>query len=105
MRQLEIQDFLLETDFLQAYHMVHKDHEPHWSCLYLLRCIWSIFSDTATFNHVYREQNRVADCLAKAAKDYSGEIEFFRVQDLPLNARKLIFLDMIGIPYFRKCCK
>lgn len=57
-----------------------------------------------TIQPIHREQNKVADRLAKNALGRSGNQDFSGMRDLDMTIQKLIFLDIIGIPTFRSPC-
>lgn len=54
---------------------------------------------------IVREQNMVADALAKEAQNLQSRFEFFTRQDLSRNVQKLVFIARIGLPVFRATCK
>lgn len=56
--------------------------------------------DYGPINHIFREQNKVADALAKL-RENNGDQEFYRAKDLPPAINKLLFLDRIGLQSFR----
>lgn len=55
--------------------------------------------DEVIFKHIFREQNRLADSLAKKALDlHTG---FLMLDEVPIELRDLLFEDRLGVQYQR----
>lgn len=63
-------------------------------CLKLLPSTYAII-------HRYRQKNQVADRLAVFAHTQRERLDFFRVMDLPIEARRAIIADIHGSWSFR----
>lgn len=70
----------------------------------MVRRVKAILQEFGNVRIIFREQNKVANQVAKSALGASEKNEFFRARDLSLISQKLIFLDRIGIPNFRSPC-
>lgn len=69
--------------------------------MYWLRRVKKLRHHFGTVTINYREQNKVADHLAKDGLGLMEKKEFSRARDLSSDIQKLLFLDKIGIPTFR----
>lgn len=98
--QLGIIDYVVEIDSAIVYNMVNKKGSIPWHlATYLSSPVsWHI-------KLVYREQNLVVDSIAKEVHPVQHRIDYFRVLDVPVKIRKLLFLDRIGLFVFRAICK
>nr|XP_027086600.1 uncharacterized protein LOC113708336 [Coffea arabica] len=75
------------------------------------KCSWLIRSEIATFQaictlartvgHCYREANQVADALAKAGANGSGNVLYTSQSELPRPAKGALILDKAGTPAIR----
>lgn len=55
-------------------------------------------------DHIFREGNKVADCLANYGCDSAKSQQFLSYSSLPREARGLCFLDKLSVPAIR-CTK
>lgn len=94
----------VESDSSEVVRMLNDSAHNNWRYAYLCRKVRASLRYNDEVRFIYREQNKVADGLAKAALG-QVENEFFSRLDLYLNIQKLMFLDRIGIPSFRSPCK
>lgn len=92
----------METDSIIAYQIVESGMAKNWDYIYFARRIKDLRSSSIRISHIFREQNMVADTLAKEAYGQQNRREFFTLQDLPRNVQKLLYLDRIGLPNFRR---
>lgn len=53
---------------------------------------------------VYREENAVADGLARWAYSVNTETVLHSYSEIPTGVQKLIFFDRIGLPSYRPKC-
>lgn len=104
-RTLGLPNVCIESDATLVVNMLEEMTQPHWCYVYWRRRVKTIRHYFGTMRFIYREQNKVADQLAKNALGLSEKQEFVRVRDLATSIQKLIFLDRIGIPNFRSPCK
>lgn len=104
-RDLGITSYTVEVDSSIVFNMVRRHGIIHWRHIYLLRHIWGLLEPNAHIKLIVREQNMVADALAKEAQNLQSRFEFFTLQDLSRNVQKLVFIDRIGLPVFRATCK
>lgn len=54
--------------------------------------------------HIYRQANKLVDGLAKVAYGLDTRIYFHKLAVVPHPIQKLLFVDRIGLPYFRPKC-
>lgn len=101
---LGLDNVIIETNSEVAAQMIQKIKPAQWSCLYLLRQIWSMEDGYQGISWIFREQNKVADLLAKMAHTALSRSDYHRLQDLPVVIWKCIVYDMIGFPVFRSAC-
>lgn len=89
----------VESDSTVVVTLINDSSQNNWRYAYLSRNVKSRlrFNEEARF--IYREQNKVADSLAKAALGQT-EKEYFSRQELSPNIQKLIFLDRIVFQTF-----
>lgn len=80
------QNVVIETDSSLAWHMIQKTRKEQWTCSFLLRQIWRLMEDTRGIMVIFREQNKVADLLAKHAHSLPSS----------LAIKKCIYFDRIG---------
>lgn len=94
----------IEADAAMVVDMVKGDKQDYWRYTYQVRKVKALLPYFDSINHIVREQNMVADSLAKSALDASGKNEFTSIQNVPRHIQQLIFLDRIGIPNFLSPC-
>lgn len=62
---MELKDVEVETESNLAYQMIVARCSIHWQYTYLVRECRELFQSVGAIHHIYREQNGVADLLAK----------------------------------------
>lgn len=95
----------VETDSALAVNMIEHRSREAWKYAYIVRKIRVLLRDFSGIHFGTQETNMVADSLAKWAHNNHGFIAFHEIEELPLFIRKLIFIDRIGLPYFRLKCR
>lgn len=75
----------LEIDSAIVFNMIRRQGALRWKHVYLLRRIWDILDPNWHIKLVLKEQNMVADDLAKEVQHSQTRVEFFRLQDLPVK--------------------
>ncbi|KAL3643914.1 hypothetical protein CASFOL_011846 [Castilleja foliolosa] len=94
---LAIDRFRIETDSLTVFKAATgKSMNPNITYMARRNGL-----GTQLIDHIYREQNVVADLLAKAARS-EDDTTFQSLSQLPGNIRAAIHLDKIGMQVFRK---
>lgn len=73
--QLQITNYILETDSSLAYTMILNTAKEHWSYSYLFRRIREAIVHTTRLRLIYREENKAADLLAKVVEWISAELK------------------------------
>lgn len=68
----------IEPNSAVVVNMVHDKSHTQWRYVYLIRKLHSILPSIGSVKFVYREQNSVADSLAKRALGRSAKTEFLR---------------------------
>lgn len=104
-KQLGIRGYTVEVDSTIVFNMAKRQGNIQWRHIYLIRQLWALVDPDIKINLIVREQNMVADALAKEVQKHHSRMEFFTVRDLPRNIEKLLFYDRIGLPVFRASCK
>lgn len=74
--QMNIFRFIIETHSLLAFEMIQRKIQVHWQTEYLVRQVWALLEDPSCLQLIYREQNRVADMLAKEAHGLPDRHDF-----------------------------
>lgn len=86
-KQLGIRDYQVETDSAIALNMIHGDKSRMGLSVYLARRCRK--ENITQWQHIYREQNKVADALSKEAFR-TGDADFYTESQLPSHIQKLI---------------
>lgn len=95
---LGLSNVIIETNSEIAAQMIQKIQPAQWSCMYLLRQIWSMDDAYQGVSWIVWEQNKVADAFAKLVHTPPIRTEFHRLQDISINIRRFTFY--VGIPFF-----
>lgn len=98
---LEITPLIVESDSLVVVQAVRVGVIGNWRLEYPFRDCMKLISSSVQIIHGYRQINHVADRLAAVAHLHKQRQEFFRPEDLPLEARKALVADNLGLWNFR----
>ncbi|KAL3613865.1 hypothetical protein CASFOL_041939 [Castilleja foliolosa] len=93
-KALNLDNYTVETDSKQAIKSIHGNGRD-FKAIYLAR---THALESEAINHIWRQQNAVADKLAKLKDNRI----FTKFSDLPSNVRQEIYFNRIGIPALRK---
>lgn len=97
-------DIEVETDSEGACKMICNYSEAPWRYKYLIRRIRKLMEDGSGIKHIYRQANQVADSLAKYAHGVSSRKVFQDLASITRSTQKLLFIDCIGLPFYRPNC-
>ncbi|XP_012853645.1 PREDICTED: uncharacterized protein LOC105973170 [Erythranthe guttata] len=93
---------VVESDSEIGVKMIKGLTDPHWEVIQLVRrCRRAIFPGLR-IQSCFREQNRVADALAKDALISKKTENGVTSESLPYHIKKLLFEDRIGLWNFRR---
>ncbi|KAL3629747.1 hypothetical protein CASFOL_026969 [Castilleja foliolosa] len=96
-RSMGIGVFQIETDSIAVFKAA-KENSNNPALIYMAR---KNAIGEHNIDHIHREENIVADLLAKASRS-NDDKTFQLYSQLPTDIRKAIYLDKIGVPSYRK---
>lgn len=103
-KQQHLFNLEVESDAELACKMIAKGSHVPWKYVYLIRRIRQLMEGGGDTRHIYRQANKVADGLATLAYGVHSRMEFTELSSLPRQIQKLLFIDRIGLLYFRPKC-
>lgn len=83
--------------------IINKKMSAPWQAVYLIGHNCDLLPTSKKIMLIFREQNCVADLLAKEAHVIYND--YFRCIDLCITIQKCLFFDCIGLPAFRSNSK
>ncbi|KAL3636801.1 hypothetical protein CASFOL_019100 [Castilleja foliolosa] len=87
----------VETDSINTIKLINEGMHSYNLTYEARKCKNPNFS----YAKIYREQNHVADALAKNAKN-GDNWDCTNLNQIPKDIRKLVYLDSLGLDYYRR---
>lgn len=95
---------VIETNSTMARNMILHRSTVAWEYEYTIRRIRRLLIKFEGLQLTMRETNKVGDAFAKCGYMIHGMVECNNLNEAPMYIRKLLFIDRIGLPYFRSRC-
>lgn len=91
----------VEIDSATAFNMTLRKVPEAWNYTFSIRKIRERLAPLEGLYLTTRQANMVADGLAKWAYTMDEMVTFQNLDEIPRVIQKLIFIDRVGLPYFR----
>ncbi|WMV24101.1 hypothetical protein MTR67_017486, partial [Solanum verrucosum] len=92
----------LETDSLVLLKILTRVWEVPWNIIGITEDIWGLAEMVQVqIQHIYREGNRLANCIANLAFDNQSRLVYNSFSELPSQAKRILNLDKNQYPNLR----